>query len=91
MGEFLDDGRIEFRPARRDAQIRADILSCLARAPWLDTRGVAVHVERGDVRLEGRVAERRAVRAIREIAARCTGVRSVVEHLRVARRQDAHL
>jgi len=53
MGEFLDDGRIEFRPARRDAQIRADILSCLARAPWLDTRGLAVHVERGDVLLDG--------------------------------------
>ncbi|HSD43649.1 MAG TPA: BON domain-containing protein [Burkholderiales bacterium] len=91
MREFLDDGRIEFRPARRDAQIRAEILSCLARAPWLDTRGVAVRVERGEVRLEGSVPERRTAQAVREIAARCAGVRSVAAHLRVARRPDPHL
>ncbi|HSD53883.1 MAG TPA: hypothetical protein VLC47_06935 [Burkholderiales bacterium] len=25
MREFLDDGPVEFRPARQDAQIRADV------------------------------------------------------------------
>jgi osmotically-inducible protein OsmY len=89
MREFLDDGRIEFRPGRRDAQIRADILSCLARTPWLDTRAVEVRVERGEVRLEGRVSERRMVRAIKEIAAHCAGVRGIDARLRVARHPDA--
>ena len=91
MREFLDDGRIEFRPTRRDAQIRANILSCLAGAPWLDTRAVAVRVERGEVRLVGSVPERRTAQAIREIAARCAGVRNVAEHLRVAPRPDGQL
>ena len=90
MHEFLDDGRIEFRPARRDAQIRADIVSRLARAPWLDTRAVEVRVERGEVRLEGRVSDRRIARAIKEIAAHCAGVRGVHERLHVARAYDAH-
>jgi osmotically-inducible protein OsmY len=86
MREFLDDGRIEFGPARSDdAQIRAEILSCLAKSPSLDTRGVDVHVFGGQVRLEGRVPERKTARAIKEIAARCAGVRSVEERLRVAR------
>jgi osmotically-inducible protein OsmY len=91
MREFLDDGRIEFRPARRDTQIRADILSCLARAPWVDSRAVEVRVERGEVRLEGSVPERRTARAIREIAAQCAGVRGVAERLRVAGRRDARV
>lgn len=91
MREFLDDGRIEFRPARRDAQIRADILSCLARAPWVDSGAVEVRVERGEVRLEGSVPERRTARAIREIAAQCAGVRGVAERLRVAGRRDARV
>jgi osmotically-inducible protein OsmY len=88
MRQLLDDGRIEFRPARRDAQIRAEILSCLAHSPWLDTRGVHVRVVGGEVRLEGRVPERKTARAIKEIAARCTGVRGIEERLQVARPGD---
>lgn len=91
MNEFLDDGRVEFRPARRDAQIRADILSYFARTPWLDTRAVEIHVERGEVRLEGSVPERRTARALKQIAAQCAGVRGVAERLRVARRRDARV
>jgi osmotically-inducible protein OsmY len=88
---FLDDGRVEFRRARRDAQIRAEILSCLARTPWLDTRAVDVRVERGEVRLEGRVPERRMAQAIKEIAARCAGVRGIDGRLRIARPRDTRL
>jgi osmotically-inducible protein OsmY len=50
-----------------------------------------VHVFGGQVRLEGRVPERKTARAIKEIAARCAGVRSVDERLQVgrARRRSA--
>lgn len=92
MREFLDDGRVEFRPAPSDdAQIRAEILSRLKMNPWLDASGVDVHVFGGQVRLEGRVPERKTARAIKEIAARCAGVRSVEERLQVgrARRRSA--
>jgi osmotically-inducible protein OsmY len=86
MRQFLDDGRIEFGPAQSDdAQLRAEIVSCLARSPWLDARGVEVHVFGGQVRLEGSVPERKTARAIKEIAQRCEGVRGVDERLRVAR------
>jgi osmotically-inducible protein OsmY len=82
MRQFLDDGRIEFGPAQSDdAQLRAEIVSCLARSPWLDARGVEVHVFGGQVRLEGS----KTARAIEEIAQRCEGVRGVDERLRVAR------
>jgi osmotically-inducible protein OsmY len=97
MREFLDQGRIEFRPATRrddeadDARIRADILARLAGAPWLDARAVAVRVTGGVVRLEGRVPDRRMARAIKEVAAGCGGVRGVAEHLRVAHPPDTPL
>lgn len=95
MQSSLDDGRIEFRPAtpgairfaghRADASIRAEILDEIARAPWLDLGGVAVAVDRGEVLFEGVIPERRLRIALREIAARCRGVRAVHERLRVAR------
>jgi osmotically-inducible protein OsmY len=95
MRSFLDDGRIEFRPAsstpgaarlaggRSDTSIRAEILDSIARAVWLDLGRVAVTVDRGEVILEGEVAERRLQVALREIAARCRGVRAVHDRLRV--------
>lgn len=99
MRSFLDDGRIEFRSpsplppgaARRadhrgDGAIRAEILGEIAQAPWLDLAGVSVTVDRGEVALDGEVAERRLRIAVREIAARCRGVRAVHDRLRVARR-----
>ena len=95
MHSSVDEGRIEFRPAtagtRRpagpgsDASIRAEILGEIARVPWLDLRGVAVSVDRGEVLFEGEIPERRLRIALREIAARCCGVRAVHERLRVAR------
>ena len=100
MRTSLDEGRIEFRPAatatttpgaarvaahRGDASIRAEILDEIAHAPWLDLAGVAVAVERGEVVFEGEIRERRLRIALREIAARCRGVRAVHDRLRVAR------
>jgi osmotically-inducible protein OsmY len=94
MRTTLDDGRIEFRPAtpgaprhigrRGDASIRAEILDRIARAPWLDLEGVAVRVERGEVTFDGEIGEQRLQVALREIASRCSGVRAVHDHLRVA-------
>ena len=98
MHSSLDDGRIEFRPAspptpgaarlaglRGDGLIRADILHEIARVPWLDLAGVSVTVSRGEVLFEGDIPERRLRVALREIAARCRGVRAVHDRLRVAR------
>jgi osmotically-inducible protein OsmY len=93
MRSFLDDGRIEFRPAkaapgrgpRGDASIRAAILEEIGQLPWLDFRRIAVRVDRGEVALEGEVAERGLRFALREIAARCEGVRAVHDRLRIAR------
>ena len=98
MHSSLDEGRIEFHPAspvtpgairlaghRGDASIRAEILGEIARAPWLDLGGVAVAVDRGEVVLEGEIAERRLLIAARDIAARCRGVQAVHDRLRVAR------
>jgi osmotically-inducible protein OsmY len=95
MRKFLDDGRIEFRPTigrrpgagaaprRGDAAIRAEILRMIARAPWLDASKVAVAVDRGEVSLEGEIGERRTGTALREIAGRCRGVRSVHDRLQL--------
>jgi osmotically-inducible protein OsmY len=102
MHSSLDDGRIEFRPAspstpgaarlaghRGDESIRSEILGEIAQAPWLDLAGVSVTVDRGEVAFDGEVAERRLRIAVREIAARCRGVRAVNDRLRVARRTGA--
>lgn len=93
MREFLDDGQIEFRPTRdspgsarlahrHDASIHEAIMRALARAPWLDIKGVSVSVQRGEVRLDGVVAQTRTRAALREIAARCPGVRGMDDRLR---------
>jgi osmotically-inducible protein OsmY len=98
MHTSLDDGRIEVRRAspptpgaarlaghRGDDSIRAEILDAIAQVPWLDLAGVSVTVNRGEVSFEGDIPERRLRVALREIAARCRGVRAVNDRLRVAR------
>jgi osmotically-inducible protein OsmY len=98
MRKFLDDGRIQFRPATRtdkaagagsgrrrgDAAIRAEILRTVARAPWLDVSKVSVTVDRGEVLLAGQIAERRTRAALREIVGHCHGVRAVHDRLHLA-------
>jgi osmotically-inducible protein OsmY len=93
MRESLDEGRVEFLPAApartaarvaRDAAIRAEIMRGFAQAPWVDTHGVSIVVTRGEVRIAGSVPEPGARQAVREIAARCGGVRAIDDRLVVA-------
>jgi osmotically-inducible protein OsmY len=95
MHEFLHGGPTEFRRTpdsstpgsarlahRHDASIHEAIMRALGRAPWLDVKGVSVSVRRGEVRLDGVVAQTRTRAALREIAARCPGVRGINDRLR---------
>lgn len=70
---------------RRDDQIAADVCEALTRDPYVDASEVEVHVEDGDVTLEGVVEDRQAKRHAEELVMVCRGVHDVHNRLRVRR------
>jgi hypothetical protein len=73
------------RPAEA---IRDDVCERLTRHGDLDASGIRVHVENGEVILEGRVESRSAKRMAEDTAETVTGVRDVQNRLRIDYRDD---
>ena len=74
---------------RTDAHVRDDVCRWIAEDGRLDARAVDVHVQDGEVTLEGLVSGRGAKRLAGDIAAAVPGVRSVVNRLRTGPRRAA--
>jgi osmotically-inducible protein OsmY len=74
---------------RSDKSIRDSILRAIAQASWLEVEDISVVVEHGEVQFAGSIPEPRLRAALREIARRCRGVRSVDDSLRVVGSPDA--
>ncbi|HEV8584385.1 MAG TPA: BON domain-containing protein [Methylomirabilota bacterium] len=72
-----------------DEGIADDVRRWMAEDGRLDTRAVDVHVQNGEVTLEGLVSRRGAKRLAGDIAAAVPGVRSVVNRLRTGPRRAA--
>jgi len=70
---------------RSDERIREDVCDRLTEDHDLDASDIDVKVEGCEVTLEGTVDERRSKWLAEEIAARCSGVTEVHNHLRVKR------
>ena len=87
----LRPGADRLSSLRGDSSIRAEIECGIAKAPWLDADGVSVVVEHGEVVFAGHITESGTRIALREIAARCAGVRAVDDRLRVTAASDAPL
>ncbi len=71
---------------RSDERIRDDVCDRLTADAWLDPSGVEVHVQNGDVTLEGTVDARETKRRIEDIVDDVAGVREVRNGLRIAGR-----
>jgi hypothetical protein len=68
---------------RSDARILEDVCDRLTDAPDVDASGISVHVENGEIRLEGTVPSRFTKRRAEAIADAVPGVRDVHNQLRV--------
>jgi|SRR5690349_17690852 hypothetical protein len=72
-----------------DAGIREDVRRWLAEDGRLDAAAIDVHVQEGEVTLEGLVSGRGAKRLAGDVAAAVPGVRAVVNRLRTGPRRAA--
>ena len=70
---------------RSDTLIREEICEELTRDDAIDASEVEVTVNRGEVRLRGRVEDRRQRRLAEEIADSCIGVKDVQNELEIDR------
>jgi osmotically-inducible protein OsmY len=68
---------------RSDERIREDVSDKLTEHPDLDASEIEVRVKQGEVTLAGSVDSRWAKRLAEDIAESCTGVRDVMNQLRV--------
>lgn len=86
-GAWRDDyrGRTPRDYRRSDDRIREDICDRLTDDPWLDPSDVTIKVEGGEVILTGFVATRDEKRRAEEEAERVSGVRDVINQIRVNR------
>jgi hypothetical protein len=75
--------------ARTDERVRDDVRRWMADDARLDARAIDVHVQDGEVTLEGLVSGRGARRLAGDIAGAVPGVRSVVNRLRTGPRRAA--
>ena len=68
---------------RSDERIREDVSDKLMEHPDLDASEIEVRVAQGEVTLSGSVDSRWAKRLAEDVVESCTGVRDVMNHLRV--------
>lgn len=80
-GQFAGRGPKGY--TRSDERIREDISDKFTEHPDLDASEIEVRVAKGEVTLNGSVDSRWAKRLAEDIAESCTGVRDVMNHLRV--------
>jgi hypothetical protein len=88
QGEQSFRGRGPRGYKRSDDRIREDVCDRLTEDHDIDASDIDIKVEAGEVTLEGTVDERRFKWLAEEIAARCSGVVEVHNHLRVKRQRD---
>lgn len=70
---------------RDDNRIKEDVSERLSDSDEVDASEIEVHVNKGEVTLEGLVAERYMKRMAEDIAENVSGVKDVSNHLRVKR------
>jgi osmotically-inducible protein OsmY len=80
-GQFAGRGPKGY--TRSDERIREDVSDKLMEHPDLDASDIEVRVAKGEVTLTGSVDSRWAKRLAEDIAESCTGVRDVMNQLRV--------
>lgn len=80
-GQFAGRGPKGYQ--RSDERIREDVSDKLMEHPDLDASEIEVRVAKGEVTLTGSVDSRWAKRLAEDIAESCTGVRDVMNQLRV--------
>jgi osmotically-inducible protein OsmY len=80
-GQFAGRGPKGY--TRSDERIREDVSDKLMEHPDLDVSEIEVRVAKGEVTLSGSVDSRWAKRLAEDIAESCTGVRDVMNQLRV--------
>lgn len=68
---------------RQDERITEDINERLTQDHWIDAEDIDVRVSEGEVTLEGTVQDRQAKRLAEDLVERLSGVRNVINHLRV--------
>lgn len=68
---------------RQDERITEDINERLTQDHWIDAEDIDVRVSEGEVTLEGTVQDRQAKRMAEDLVERLSGVRNVINHLRV--------
>ncbi len=73
--------------ARLDERIREDLCERLMEDDAIDASDIAIAVQEGVVTLEGSVDERWVKHRVEDMAEACTGVKDIVNHLRVEARQ----
>jgi osmotically-inducible protein OsmY len=73
---------------RTDERILEDVCEQLAAHPLIDASGMDVHVDKGEVTLEGDVFDRRMKFMSEDVAANCTGVKEVHNRLLIVRRDN---
>jgi osmotically-inducible protein OsmY len=76
-----------YRPrsdARVDSDIREQIVTELARQPWMPRQGVEVSVHNGVADLEGIILDDNVRHGIIAVVENVTGVKAVLDHLRLA-------
>lgn len=82
-GSELVGGYAEGRP---DDSIAGDVRHVFTHSPELDTSDVELHVDAGAVTLTGTVPDRVTQRRIADMVSAISGVRDIVNHLRVRSR-----
>jgi osmotically-inducible protein OsmY len=70
---------------RTDDRILEDVCERLAAHPLIDASRMDVHVEKGEVILEGEVFDRRMKFMAEDVAANCTGVKEVHNRVLIIR------
>jgi hypothetical protein len=68
---------------RSDERIKEDVSETLTRHSRVDASDIEIEVKDGEVTLTGTVTERRMKHMIEDLAEKCSGVKDVINHIRV--------
>lgn len=69
---------------RSDERLREDVCDRLADDPWVDASDITVEVKDAEITLSGTVTEREQKRRAEDCVERASGVRNVINNLRVS-------
>ncbi|MBO9665429.1 MAG: BON domain-containing protein, partial [Bdellovibrio sp.] len=69
--------------SRSDDRIKEDVSEALTRHARIDASDIEIEVKNGEVTLTGTVTERRMKHMAEDLAEKCSGVKDVINHVRV--------